>query len=70
MDLQTILDAARAIGPIIGKLPQVMAVIDHAVDALGEGDQATAKANLATLRQGNDDLHARLQEKLREAGDR
>lgn len=70
MDLQTILDAARAVGPIIGRLPQVVAVIDHAVASLSEGDQATAKANLAALRQGNDDLHDRLQEKLADASRR
>lgn len=70
MDLQTILNAARMVGPVLGALPEIRALIDHAVSALNEGDQATAKANLAALRQGNDDLHDRLQEKLAAASRR
>ena len=70
MDLQTILDAARAVGPLLGGVPAVAAVIDHAVSALSEPDQATAKATLAELRAGNDDLHNRLQDKLGDAARR
>lgn len=64
MDLKTILDAARAVGPVLGALPEIRKVIDAAISALSETDQATAKAELAALRQANDDLHDRLQAKL------
>lgn len=64
MNLQTILDAARAVGPVLGALPEIRAVIDNAISALSETDQATAKAELAALREANDAMHDRLQAKL------
>ena len=70
MNLQTILDAARAVGPILGALPAIRETIDAAITLLSVDDQATAKAELAKLRAGNDDLHARLQAKLGEAAER
>ena len=70
MNLQTSLDAARAVGPLLGGVPAVAAVIDHAVKALSDDDQATAKETLAELRAGNDDLHDRLQQKLGDAAGR
>lgn len=63
MNLQTILDAARALGPVLGALPQIRETIDAAVSLLSDDDQETAKAELAKLRAGNDDLHERLQTK-------
>lgn len=70
MNLQNILDAARALGPVLGALPAVREVFDQAVALLSTDDQATAKAELAKLREGNDDLHARLQAKLGDAAGR
>lgn len=70
MDLQTILNAARAVGPVLGALPEIAKLIDHAVSTLSESDQAVAKTELAALRQSNDDLHDRLQEKLAAAAQR
>lgn len=67
MTLQNILDAAKALGPVLGALPAIRAVFDNAVSLLGDDDQETAKAELAKLREGNDALHARLQEKLADA---
>lgn len=67
MNLQTILDAARALGPVLGALPQIREIIEAAVSLLSDDDQATAKAELAKLREGNDALHGRLQAKLNEA---
>ena len=64
MDLKTILDAARAVGPVLGALPEIRKVIDAAVSALSETDQATAKTELAALREANDAMHDRLQAKL------
>lgn len=64
MNLQTILDAARAFGPVLGSLPAIVELIDNAVSALSEPDQDKAKAALAELRAENDALHDRLQAKL------
>lgn len=64
MNLQTILDAARALGPVLASVPAIVELVDNAVSALSEPDQVKAKAALAELRQENDDLHARLQAKL------
>jgi hypothetical protein len=70
VDLQTIIAAARAVGPVLGALPAVRDLIDGAVAGLSETDQATAKATLAELRDGNDALHGRLSAKLAEAARR
>ena len=70
MNLATILDAARALGPVLGAVPQIAALIDHAVDALAVNDQAEAKAELAKLRASNDALHERLRAKLGAASER
>lgn len=64
MNLHTILDAARAFGPVLGSLPAIVELIDNAVSALSEPDQDKAKAALAELRAENDALHDRLQAKL------
>lgn len=70
MDLKTILDAARAVGPVLGALPEIRKVIDAAVSVLSETDQATAKTELAALREANDAMHNRLQAKLAAAAHR
>lgn len=70
MDLSTILNAARLLGPLVGALPEIRALFDHAVSLLSETDQATAKAELAAIREANDDLHNRLQAKLAAAAQR
>lgn len=64
MDLETLLRAARAVGPVLAALPAVRRVFDEAVAALSTNDQAVAKEALADLIADNDDGHARLQEKL------
>ena len=64
MNLQTILDAARAFGPVLGSLPAIVDLVESAVSALSEPDQVKAKAALAELRAENDALHDRLQAKL------
>lgn len=70
MNLQTILDAARALGPVLQAVPQIAALIDHAVDALAIDDQDEAKAELAKLRASNDALHDRLRSQLGAAAGR
>lgn len=67
MNLQTFIDAAKALGPVLGAVPAIVEIFDNAVDALSEADQDAAKAQLAELRAGNDALHARLQSKLADA---
>ena len=61
MDLKTILDAARHLGPALSVIPAVKAVFDTAIEVLGEKDQATAKRKLAELRARSDDLHQQIQ---------
>ncbi len=70
MDLQSILNAARALGPVLVALPDVRAIFDAAVAALSTADQDVAKAELAKLRDENDALHERLQVKLANAAKR
>lgn len=64
MNLQTIIDAARALGPVLGAVPAIVELVDNAISTLSEPDQAKAKAALEELRAENDALHDRLQTKL------
>ena len=70
MDLQTILAAIRAIGPVLASLPALRAIFNHAIALLSEDDQEVAKAALAELQTENDALHDRLQAKLADAAKR
>lgn len=68
MNITTILDAIKTIGPALAGVSSVRAVIEQAIDLLdNDDDQATAKATLADLIAENDAGHARLQDKLAEA---
>lgn len=70
MNLQTIIDAARALGPVLGSVPAIVELVENAVSSLSETDQEKAKAALAELRDENDALHDRLQAKLAAAAKR
>ena len=63
MNLQTIVDGARALGPVLLALPQIRAIFESAISLLSETDQRTAKDALAKLREDSDALHERLQAK-------
>ena len=67
MNLETILAAIRAIGPVLGALPAIRKIFEHAISLLSEDDQEVAKSALAELRDDNDALHERLQSKLADA---
>lgn len=71
MNLTTILDAIKTIGPALAGVSSVKAIIEQAIDVLdSDDDQATAKATLAELIAENDVGHARLQDKLSDAAKR
>lgn len=64
MNLLTILNVLPAVGPIVAKLPEFVAMFHEAVATLHPADQATAQEALADIQEDNDDGHARLQAKL------
>lgn len=68
MDINTILIAARAVGPVLGALPEIRALIEHAIEGLSETDQARAKASLQGLRQRTDEMHAEFEALRAERG--
>lgn len=70
MNLSTILDAIKHIGPALTGVSSVKAIIEQAIALLGEDDQAAAKATLAELIAENDAGHDRLQDKLADAAKR
>jgi hypothetical protein len=71
MNLTTILDAIKHIGPALAGVSSVKAIIEQAIDLLdNDDDQATAKASLADLIAENDEGHQRLQDKLADAAKR
>ncbi len=71
MNLDTILDAIKHIGPALAGVSSVKSIIEQAIGLLdNEGDQATAKASLAELMAENDAGHQRLQDKLTDAAKR
>lgn len=71
MNLSTILDAIKTIGPTLAGVQSVKVIIEQAIALLGSGeDQATAKATLADLIAENDAGHDRLQDKLGDAANR
>ena len=71
MNLTTILDAIKTIGPALAGVSSVKAIIEQAIDLLdSDDDQATAKTTLAELIAENDAGHERLQSKLDDAAKR
>ena len=70
MQLTTLLNVLPAVGPIIAKAPEFIALYNEAIAALDPADQATAKEALADIQADNDEGHARLQEKLAAAANR
>lgn len=65
MNLDKIIEAAKLVAPALHIIPAMRALFDNAVQQLKEPDQDKAKAYLAELRNANDKLNARLQDKLR-----
>lgn len=71
MNLTTILDAIKHIGPALAGVSSVKTIIEQAISLLASpADQATAKATLAELIAENDAGHQRLQDKLADAAKR
>lgn len=69
MNLNTVLKAIEAIGPVIGAVPAVIRIVENAIDALGERDQQVAKAKLADMRAETDRLRTELLEAIEQAKD-
>ena len=70
MNLVTLLNVLPAIGPVVAKIPEFVALFQEAAGMLKPVDQATAKEALADIQAGNDAGHARIQAKLAEAAKR
>lgn len=70
MNLETILDAIKHIGPALAGVSSIKAIIEQAIALLGPQDQEAAKASLAEMIAENDAGHQRLQGKLTEAAKR
>lgn len=70
MNLATILDALKAVGPVTAALPAFKALYDAAVGLLKPQDQQTAKDAYADLMEQNDEGFARLDAKLEAAKQR
>jgi hypothetical protein len=62
--LPDILALLPVVGPLIGKLPEFVAVFDQIVGTFNEDDQAILKDAYEDLMAENDAGHARLQAKL------
>ena len=70
MDLKTLLNVLPAVGPVVAKIPEFIAMFNAAADLLDAPDQDTAKEALADIQADNDAGHARLQAKLAAAAQR
>lgn len=70
MNLALILKALDAVGPVVARIPEFVALYETASSLLGEDDQQEAKEALADIQADNDEGHARLQAKLAAASRR
>lgn len=66
MDLSLLLKLLPAVGPLVARTPEFVAVYQQFMVALKPGDQETAKQALADIQADNDEGHVRLQAKLAE----
>lgn len=70
MDLTKLLALLPVVGPVIARAPEFIEVFNDFRDMLDPADQETAKQALADIQAENDEGHARLQAKLRDAAKR
>lgn len=68
--LSSILSLLPVVGPIVAKAPEFIAVFNDIKATFAEDDQETLQSALEDVQADNDEGHARLQQKLKEAAER
>ena len=67
-EIASILKLLPAVGPVVAAIPAFKGIFDQIVSTFKEKDQAVLKEAYADLIAENDEGHARLQQKLKDAG--